>query len=66
LIQGLVDNGNNSSLTLVLSKASGAQDTYTIATGENYSIGQNSSNQTVFTFQDAASIQIAQLTISYV
>ena len=66
LIQGLVDNGNNSSLTLVLSKASGAQDTYTIATGENYSIGQNSSNQTVFTFQDTASIQIAQLTISYV
>jgi Ca2+-binding RTX toxin-like protein len=66
VIQGLVDGGNNSNLTLVLSKTNGAVDSYTIAAGENYSIGQNANSQTVFTFQNPSNVQIAQLTISYV
>jgi hypothetical protein len=62
-IQGLVDAENSSNLTLMLAKGS---DTYTIASGENYSIGQNTNSQAVFTFKDSSSVTTAMLTIAYV
>jgi Ca2+-binding RTX toxin-like protein len=64
-IQGLVDAENSSNLTLMLAKGSNA-DTYTIAAGENYSIGQNTNSQAVFTFKDSSSVTTAMLTIAYV
>lgn len=64
-IQGLVDAGNSSNLTLMLAKGSN-EDTYTIAAGENYSIGQNINSQAVFTFKDSSSFTTAMLTIAYV
>ena len=64
-IKGLVDAGNSSNLTLMLAKGLNA-DSYTIASGENYSIGQNTSSQTVFTFKDSSSVTTAMLTIDYV